>query len=93
VTPSRDAARRGLQALFERMADEHGGTVTLDRWYPDGSARVSFTGDHPDSTVRIRYVLEGHGVPLVRVSPVPARGGPDVYVSPVPSAVIAVATR
>jgi len=88
--------RQNVQALFERMADEYRGTVALERWFPDGSAKVTFTGSgHYDAVVRIAWAdrYADGAPPLVAVTPVPARHAPTVLVSPVASAVIAVATR
>jgi len=90
-----DLRRRNVQSLFERMADEHDGTVTLERWFGDGSAKVALVGSgHYDAAVRIAWYDRCPGAPpLVAVTPCPARGAPTVLVSPVASAVIAVATR
>lgn len=94
----REASRHVVQGLFERMADEYRGTVTLERWYSDGGAKICFEEDGDYGTsVRVSFFPNSSGTPLVAVTPLsPKTGrewGPTVYVSPVPSAVIAVATR
>ena len=82
-----------MQSLFERMADEYDGEVVLEKWLPNGAARLRFRGRDGDCVVKVQSFPNESGILLVEVSPVPRRGAPHIYVSPVPSAVIAVATR
>lgn len=85
--------KRQIQRLFERMADRWEGSLKLEHWYKDGSARLAFKSA-AFGTVRVRIHWRDRpfqAQEMVRLEP--SDGGEPVYVSPVPSAVIAVATR